>query len=154
MLLHLQDLPDAIGTKSERSEWAVVDQTMVTQFAQLTGDEQWIHVDPERCRAAGMDGTIVHGFLLLSLIGGRFIDCFQIEGASRTINAGLDRVRFLNPVATGSSLRVWGEVVDVALRGGFVRVVYRFTIEVADADAPAAVADLVLLHEPLGEEAA
>lgn len=152
MKLHVSELAASVGLHSEPSDWTVVDQEMITQFAVLTGDEQWIHVDPDKARAEGLDGTIAHGFLLLALIGGRFPDCFRIEGASRTINAGLDRVRFLAPVAAGASVRVRGEIADVAQRAGGLRARYSFIFEVKGTEAPVAVADLVLLHMPHEEK--
>lgn len=151
MKIQVSELEASVGLQSEPSAWVVVDQDMITKFAELTGDRQWIHVDPERARSEGLDGTIAHGFLLLALIGGRFLECFQIEGASRTINAGLDKVRFLAPVAAGASVRIRGEIAEVSQRASGWRARYSFSVEVEGADAPVAVADLVLLHMPHDE---
>lgn len=151
MKIQVSELEASVGLQSEPSEWVVVDQDMITKFAELTGDRQWIHVDPERARAERLDGTIAHGFLLLALIGGRFLECFQVEGASRTINAGLDKVRFIAPVAAGASVRVRGEIAEVAQRASGLRARYSFSVEVQGADTPVAVADLVLLHMPHDE---
>ena len=146
MQIPIHEVPSSLGRQGDPSEWIRVDQPMLNQFAALSGDAQWIHMDADRCRSEGMDGTIVHGFFILSLIGGLFTQSIEVVGGSRTINAGLDNVRFLRPVAEGSELRVRGEVADVSERAGGFRVKYRVDVEVAGMDAPAAVADLILLH--------
>lgn len=146
MKLLTTELPDSVGVQGTPSDWLIIDQQMLDDFAQLTGDHQWIHVDSVKCLREGMPGTIAHGFLLIALMGGKFPQCFELVGASRTINAGLDRVRFLRPVVTGSRIRVHAQISEVSPRPEGLRARYAMRVEVEGEADPAAVAELILLH--------
>ena len=94
-----------VGQEVAVTDWITITQEQVNQFAQATGDHQWIHVDPERAKAGPFGAPIAHGFLTLSLIP-RFFDLgIQIEGARMGVNYGLNRVRFTAPVPVGSRVR-------------------------------------------------
>ncbi|MFB7759583.1 MaoC/PaaZ C-terminal domain-containing protein [Streptomyces xiamenensis] len=97
------ELPDHVGQVLGTSADHRIDQERVDAFARVTGDDQWIHVDPGRARAAG--GTIVHGHLLLSLIPVMSTEAFTVTDAVRTVNHRLDGVRFRAPVPTGEGVR-------------------------------------------------
>ena len=97
------ELPDHVGQLLGTSEDHRLGQDLVDAFARVTGDDQWIHVDPERARPVG--GTIVHGHLLLSLIPVMSTEAFTVTDALRTVNHGLDGVRFRAPVPTGEGVR-------------------------------------------------
>ena len=95
----------SVGQEVAVTDWITITQEQVNQFAQATGDHQWIHVDPERARSGPFGAPIAHGFLTLSLIPRFFESAFAIEGARMGVNYGLNRVRFTAPVPVGSRLR-------------------------------------------------
>ena len=103
----LEEAQTQIGTEVGVSNWIMVDQAMIDQFATVTHDEQWIHIDPERAAAeTPFGGTIAHGFLTLSLASRFAYDCFNmLPGQVMGINYGMNKLRFLKPVLAGSRLR-------------------------------------------------
>jgi acyl dehydratase len=145
-IISIEQLRDRIGQKQGPSEWREVTQAMIDSFAELSGDHQWIHTDPERAAKESPFGTtIAHGNLTLSLIDG-FREQFniKIEGAKLGVNMGWNRVRFPAPVPAGSRVRASAELADVTDKGnGWWEVVQRFTIELEDGEKPACVADSV-----------
>lgn len=142
----MQEMAERVGEQRGPTEWRTVTQEMIDTFADLSGDDQWIHVDVERAKTDSPFGTtIAHGNLTLSLIDG-FRKEFQvdIEGAKLGVNMGWNRVRFPAPVPSGARVRATAELVDVTEKGdGWWEVVQRFTIEVEGGDKPACVADSV-----------
>ena len=146
----LAELAPQIGCEFHVSPWITISQERIDRFADATGDHQWIHVDPERARAESPFGaTIAHGYLVLSLYpslrghDGRNTPPFP--GVTRTINYGVNRVRFPNPVRAGARLRGRFEIVGAAERNGALQVVERFTVELDSGDKPACVAEIVRL---------
>ena len=144
------ELASRIGTELHVSPWVTITQERIDEFADATGDHQWIHVDPKRARAESPFGaTIAHGYLLLSLYpslrghDGRNTPPFP--GVTRTINYGVNRVRFPNPVRVGSRLRGRFELVGAAENGDALQVVERFTVELESGEKPACVAEIVRL---------
>jgi acyl dehydratase len=129
----------ALGTKLGSSPWLCIDQSMIDQFATLTRDQQFIHVDPVRAATTPLGGTIAHGYLTLSLTAHLAEATLPpLEGAVMTINYGFDRLRFLHPVRSGSKVRahfVLAEI-DVA-HPQQVRFHWDLGIEVAGVDKPA-----------------
>ena len=127
------------------SQWRTVTQEMINQFAELTGDEQWIHVDVERAKVESPFGTTVaHGNLTLSLIDGLRKDLTEWSGFKLGVNYGWNKVRFPAPVVSGARLRCYAQIVEVSeVGGGWYQVVTRFTVEVDEAEKPACVADSV-----------
>ena len=125
------------------SQWLEVTQEMINQFAELTGDEQWIHVDVERAKVESPFGTTVaHGNLTLSLIDGLRKDLTEWSGFKLGVNYGWNKVRFPAPVLVGARLRCYAQIVEVAdVGGGWYQVVTRFTVEVEGGQKPACVAD-------------
>jgi acyl dehydratase len=135
----------AIGTGLGVSQWFEVEQSRIDEFADVTRDHQWIHVDVERAKTESPYGaTIAHGFLTLSLIPGLSKDNYRVENAKMGINYGLNKVRFLAPVTAGSRVRVRSELAD-AVRAGedAVNLTVRHTVEVDGSQKPAAVAELI-----------
>lgn len=102
---HLQELVGMVGQPVATSDWILVTQEAVNQFAQATGDHQWIHVDVERAKAGPFGAPIAHGFLTLSLIPQFFDSALHIADVRMGVNYGLNRVRFIGPVPVGSRLR-------------------------------------------------
>ena len=102
---HLQELLGMVGQPVATSDWILVTQEAVNQFAEATGDHQWIHVDVERAKAGPFGAPIAHGFLTLSLIPKFFDSALRIDDVRMGVNYGLNRVRFIGPVPVGSRLR-------------------------------------------------
>jgi acyl dehydratase len=127
------------------SGWREVTQEMVNQFAELTGDQQWIHVDVERAQVESPYGTtIAHGNLTLSLIDGLRLDLTEWSGFKLGVNYGWNKVRFPAPVVVGAKLRCYAQIVDVdEIGSGWYQVVTRFTVEVEGGEKPVCVADSV-----------
>ena len=135
------DLAAAVGERVGESAWFPIEQERIDRFAEATGDDQWIHVDPERAKDGPFGTTIAHGYLTLALIPGLVREIFTIEGTTMAINYGLDRVRFVTPVPVGGKVRAVSEVVAVEPVGATVQVTWRTTIELEGAAKPACVAE-------------
>ena len=134
-----------IGQPVGPSEWRTVTQDDIDQFAELSGDDQWIHVDVERAKTESPYGvTIAHGNLTLSLIDGFRGELFSVVGVKLGVNYGWNKVRFPAPVPAGSKVRATAEVVSIdELDGGWFQQVTRFTLEVEGNEKPCCVADSV-----------
>jgi len=132
-----------VGSEIGVSEWLTVTQPMVDTFAQVTGDEFYLHVDPERAAALPFGGTIAHGFLTLSLLAPMgYQACPYVEGARFPLNYGFDRVRFVAPVPVGRRIRGHfvlrkADVVSSSQR----QLTYEATVEVEGGNRPALVAE-------------
>jgi acyl dehydratase len=143
---NLAELQGLIGAPLGTSDWLDIDQSRIDQFAAVTGDDQWIHVDPKRA-AAGMFGTTVaHGFLTLSLLPFFLRSTFKIGGVRMTVNYGLNRVRFPSPVPVGSRLRAHYKLLAYEPIEGGVQVVTETTIEREGQTKPVCVAESVARH--------
>ena len=138
-----RDLLGAEGTQLGPTDWLTVDQDRVNGFAEVTGDHQWIHVDVERARAGPFGGTIAHGYLTLSLVNLFLPVMIEVRGFAHAVTVGADRVRFLNPVRTGSRIRASGEIVSVEEIKGAIQSVVRVTIEIEGETKPALVLDTI-----------
>jgi acyl dehydratase len=137
------DLHDAIGEHLGFSEWHAVDQTQVNQFADATGDHQWIHVDPERAKDGPFGTTIAHGFLVLSLVPMLASQVYSLDGVRMGINYGLNKVRFTAPVPTGSKVRASVRLLSVDDIADGVHVVNQVTVELEGSEKPCCVAETV-----------
>ena len=141
----LDELSDAVGEELGTSEWVEVTQESVDQFADATGDHQWIHVDQERAAEGPFGGSIAHGYMTVSLIPQLSQSIFAIETDGPRLNYGLNKVRFPNPVKVGKRVRghaTLAELVDVAAGK---QLVVKYTIEIEGEDKPACVAETVVL---------
>ncbi|MDG1470689.1 MAG: MaoC family dehydratase [Ascidiaceihabitans sp.] len=133
-----------IGQEVGVSNWITVDQPMIDQFADVTHDNQWIHINPERAAAeTPFGGTIAHGFLTLSLASRFAYDCFSMApGQVMGINYGFNKLRFLTPVTAGSRLR--GRFVMKTVTQRNATDLLRetgLTIEIEGVETPALIAD-------------
>ncbi len=139
----LDELRHAAGKEAGISEWIDVTQEMIDQFATLTGDRQWIHVDVERARRESPFGApIAHGFLTMSLLSRIMRETVEVRGDYKlTVNYGLNRVRFPSPVPAGS--RVRGRVAVNSVRDveGGVEIAWGILVEVEGRDKPAVAAE-------------
>lgn len=141
----VEEAQSLVGTELGVSEWMEIDQQRVNDFADVTGDHQWIHVDVERAKAESPYGApIAHGFLTLSLIPALSKDNFRFGNAKLAINYGLNKVRFLAAVPVDSRIRVRSELTDVTeVDASTVNVTVRHTVEIDGSDKPAAVAEMI-----------
>lgn len=134
----------AVGTHLGESPWIPIDQARIDQFADATGDHQWIHVDPERAKDGPFGRTVAHGYLTFSLINMVLPDLIRAEGMRMGINYGADRLRFPAPVPVGSRVRAVGELVKAEpLDGNAVQIMVRITMEIEGAPKPGCVADII-----------
>ncbi|MES2092220.1 MAG: MaoC family dehydratase [Actinomycetota bacterium] len=138
-------LLDAVGSDLGTTQWLELDQHRIDSFALATGDEQWIHVDPERAAAGPFGATIAHGYLTLSLLAPFTAQLLDVREVAMAVNYGLDRVRFLHPVRSGSRVRASGSVTSAEAVGLGVRVGVRMTVEIDGVSKPALVADTIVL---------
>jgi acyl dehydratase len=137
-----QQFQEAVGRTFGPTGWLTVEQARIDQFAEATGDHQWIHVDPERARSGPFGATVAHGYLSLSLVNYFLPDLVRGEGMKHGINYGCDRVRFPAALKVGTRVRGRAEILGVEdLGGGAVQVKIRVTIEAEGSDKPVCVAD-------------
>jgi acyl dehydratase len=137
------DLLDAVGKHLGFSDWEAVDQQRIDQFANATGDHQWIHVDPDKAADGPFGKTIAHGYLTLSMANLFLPQVMQVDNTSMGVNYGCEKVRFPSPVPVGSRIRGGGEVMSAEEVKGGIQVVVRMTIEIEGADRPACVVDTI-----------
>jgi acyl dehydratase len=142
----IDDLPTLVGRTFGPSSWRQVTQDEVADFARLTGDDNPVHLDPVFAAGTPFGGTIVHGYLTLSLVVPLMAEVFEVTGMGVGINYGLDRLRFPAPVPVGSRIRVHGEVLAVEEVAGGYQIAPRVTFEIEGGTKPACVADMVLRY--------
>lgn len=129
------------------SDWIVIDQNRIDQFAEATGDYQWIHVDTERAAREMPSGTtIAHGYLTLALIPGLTGNFVEIERLTRAINFGVNKVRFYTPVPVGSKVRGRATVIQARRRAGALLLTSEVRIEVEGERKPACVAETLGMY--------
>jgi len=142
------EMKAAAGTEVGVSDWVDITQDRINKFAEATGDEQWIHVDPERAKHDMPGGTtIAHGLLSLSLIPMFIRSIVGLRGLRNTLNYGSNRVRYLAPVPAGARLR--GRVsimVTEDVPPNALRAIYKVTIEIEGKERPACVAEVIGQH--------
>jgi acyl dehydratase len=141
----LEKVKELIGQEVGVSDWMTIDQERVNKFAESTDDFQWIHIDEERAASGPFGKTIAHGFLTLSLIS-KLGSCIKLplEGIKRemSINYGLNKVRFINPVPVGSRIRDRVTLKDVVEKSPErILFTYAHTIEIEGQDKPACIAE-------------
>ena len=132
-------LTDNIDKKLKPGDWFLIEQSRINQFADVTEDHQYIHIDQQRAAESYLGGTIAHGFLVLSLLP-KLIEKSLItpDNIVMGINYGFDKVRFLNPVRPGDKVRVTGEVVDIQDKGdGRYLQKVAVTVEIKGQEKPA-----------------
>jgi acyl dehydratase len=143
--LTLEELEQAGEQDLGATDWVTLDQERINQFAEATGDHQWIHVEPELAAQGPFGGTIAHGYLSLSLLPGLLPEVLTVEGARMGINYGIDKVRFTAPVPVGSKVRVKAKLVSAERRGEGVLYKLGVEVEIKDAEKPALVGEVLYL---------
>lgn len=144
MVTTMAELPSHVGEHLGFTDWQVMTQELVSQFADVTNDHNYIHVDVERAKQSPFGGTIAHGYLTLSLLAPVTQRLLQVSDASTGINYGLDRVRFPAPLPVGAKWRGSAELVDVSEVPGGLQASVRATVEVEGGEKPALVADCLI----------
>jgi acyl dehydratase len=139
-----EELPALAGQEIGVSDWVEIDQDRINKFADATGDHQWIHLDVERAKKEMPGGkTIAHGYLTLSLIPWLAGNFLRIEGVTRGINYGSNKVRFTSMVPVGSRVRARSKLLSVEPRGGGMQLTSEVTIEIEGAPRPACIAETI-----------
>jgi acyl dehydratase len=140
-LTGIDEVKAHVGQELGVSDWHDVTQEAIDEFADVTGDHQFIHVDPERAKETPFGGTIAHGYLTLSLLPVLMGEVWRVEDARMGINYGLNRVRFPAPVPVGSRLRLHAVLVEAAPQpDGAVHMTVEQTLEIEGSPKPAVVA--------------
>ena len=144
-MVHLDprsDLSSLQGTEVAVSPWLDVTQRMIDEFADVTCDPQWIHIDPARAAAESPFGTtIAHGFLTLSLLPHLYQTCIDISPRRMGINVGMNRVRFVTPVKVDSRVRGRFAIQEVKPIEGGIQIAWNATVEIEGEAKPACVAE-------------
>jgi acyl dehydratase len=137
-----EELKQAAGTLLGSSDWLTIEQDRVNQFANATGDHQWIHVDEPRAATGPFGGTIAHGYLTVSLLPVLMGQIYKVQ-AKMAVNYGLNRLRFPAPVRVGSAVRATSTLLEVTDVAEAVQLVVSTVVELAEVAKPAAVAESV-----------
>ena len=143
----LTQLAGLVGHQVATSDWLVITQDRIDTFANATEDHQWIHVDTARAKAeAPFGATIAHGFLTLSLLSPLMRDAITVDGLRMTLNYGLNRVRFVSPVPSGSRIRAritLGKIDDI---GASTQATWNITVEREGSEKPCLVAEWIVRY--------
>jgi len=140
-----EEIETAVGEDIGTSNWVEITQDRVDQFADATGDHQWIHVDLEKAKEGPFGTTIAHGYLTLSLVPWLGSKVFTLDTPGAKLNYGVNKVRFPSPVPVGSRVRAKvavGSLTDVAAGK---QLTLQYVVEIEDQDKPACVAETVVL---------
>ncbi len=139
------EVSEAAGEELGSSDWVSIEQDRVDQFAEATGDHQWIHVDVERAAEGPFGGTIAHGYLTLSLLPVLGSQIFTFDTPGAKLNYGVNKVRFPNPVRVGKKIRAHSSLGEVTDLPTGKQVTVKTTIEIEGEEKPACVAESVVL---------
>ncbi|MFE9320786.1 MaoC family dehydratase [Nocardia sp. NPDC052278] len=136
----LEQIRDSVGKHLGHSAWLTIEQSRIDQFAEATGDHQWIHVDAERAATGPFGATIAHGWLSASLLPVLTSQIYRVQ-AKMAINYGANRLRFVSPVKVGSEVRASSTLVEVTEHGPAVQLTVQTEVEIAGGDKPALVVE-------------
>jgi acyl dehydratase len=146
LITTIADLQQHVGRKLGPTDWQSMTQERVNQFADVTNDWNFIHVDPERARLTPFRGTIAHGFLTLSLLAPVSQALIRVEDAATSINYGLNKLRFPAPLPVGAEFRTTGQIAEATAIDGGAQVTAVFTVEMKNQKKPALVAECLLRY--------
>jgi acyl dehydratase len=147
IITSIDDAKALEGQEVGLSDWAVIDQNRIDQFAEATTDHQWIHVDTERAARELPDGkTIAHGYLTLALIPALTGNFVEVKNLTRAINFGLNKVRFYTPLPSGARVRARATVLQARRRAGALLLTSEVRIEIEDERKPACVAETLGMY--------
>lgn len=142
-----QELSTKLGQEVGVSSWLLITQQRVNEFAEATGDHQFIHTDSEKAANSPFGTTIAHGFLTLSLLAGELAiheSLPQLASAKMVVNYGLNKVRFIAPVKVGSRIRNHAVLQEVVQRTGYLQLALGNTVEIENENKPALIAEILL----------
>ncbi|MEY2968110.1 MAG: putative 3-hydroxyacyl-thioester dehydratase [Actinomycetota bacterium] len=142
----IDGLKSSVGNHLGYSNYMTITQERVNQFAEATGDHQWIHVDVERAKSGPFGAPIAHGYLTLSLGPVLLPEIFTVGGISMGVNYGANKIRFMSPVQVGSKLRAGAKLVQVDDVAGGAQVTMEVTFEVEGAAKPSCVAEIIFRY--------
>ena len=147
---NVEELRSLIGQEVGVSDWLSVTQKMIDGFASVTLDDQWIHTDVERARRESpWKETVAHGYLTLALAPALLPQILEVQGYTRVVNSGIEKMRLSTPVLAGSRVRLRARIHHTRrLPQGGVRIVFRLVFEVEGAAKPACTADTVFVYFP------
>ena len=140
----LEELKQAEGEELGVSDWHRITQAEIDAFADVTGDHQWIHVDPERAKDTPFGGTIAHGYFTLSLAPRFNEQILKMDGFAMAINYGLNKVRFPAPVPVDSQVRMRARLAELSEISGGAQMIMVLTFEREGGDKPVCVAESVV----------
>jgi acyl dehydratase len=140
-LTGLDEVKAHVGSELGVSDWHLVTQEKIDEFARVTGDDQWIHIDQERAKASPFGGTIAHGYYTLSLAPRFSYDMFKFEGFAFGVNYGLNRVRFPAPMPVGDRVRMRAVLKSVEEIPGGAQIMSELTFEREGGEKPVCVAE-------------
>ncbi|HEV7161843.1 MAG TPA: MaoC family dehydratase [Solirubrobacteraceae bacterium] len=140
-LTGLDEVKANAGKELGVSDWQDVTQEKIDKFAEVTGDDQWIHVDPARAKESPFGGTIAHGYYTLSLAPRFSYDMFKFEGFAFGVNYGLNRVRFPAPMPVGGRVRMRAKLLSVEDIPGGAQIATELTFEREGGEKPVCVAE-------------
>lgn len=145
----LDALVQAKGQTVGPGGWVVIDQAMIDDFARVTRDLQWIHVDRERAAQGPFGTTIAHGFLTVSLIPHLMAEMFSVRQPNTGVNYGLNKVRFMSPVPSGSRVRADATLMEATpVDGGGVQFLWQVRVEIEGREKPACIAEWIVRRYP------
>ena len=143
------ELKDAVGQHLGHSDWLEIDQARIDQFAEATGDHQWIHVDPQRAAEGPFGACIAHGYLTQSLVNFFLPQIIEVRGISMGVNYGADKLRFPAPVPVGSRVRGAADLVSAEdTKDGGVQTKVRVTVEIEGSERPGCVIETLSRYYP------
>lgn len=137
-----------VGEQLGHSEWLTVEQSRIDQFAEATGDHQWIHVDPARAATGPFGACIAHGYLTLALVNLFLPQIVEVRGISMGVNYGCEKVRFPNVVRAGSRVRGSAQLVAAEDVKGGVQATIRVSVEIEGQERPGCVVDTISRYYP------
>jgi acyl dehydratase len=140
-LTGLDEVKSHVGKELGVSDWLEVTQETINRFAEVTGDDQWIHLDVERAKQSPFGGTIAHGYYVLSLAPRFSYDMFTFEGFGHGLNYGLNRVRFPAPMPVGGKVRMRARLMAVDEIPGGAQITTELTFEREGSEKPVCVAE-------------
>ena len=147
IITSIDDAKALEGKEAGLSDWVIIDQHRIDQFAEATTDYQWIHVDTERAARELPEGkTIAHGYLTLALIPALTGNFIEVKNLTRAINFGLNKVRFYTPLLTGSRVRARATVLQARQRAGALLLTSEVRIEIENERKPACVAETLGMY--------
>lgn len=142
----MSELPGLVGTTFGPSSWRTITQEQVNQFADLTGDHNPVHLDPDFAAKTPFGGTIVHGYLTLALVVPLMAEILEVTEVGTGVNYGLDRLRFPAPVLVGSAIRVSSKLAEVSEVPGGLQAVFENTFEAQGQTKPVAVSTMIVRY--------